>query len=311
MSEIEMKRIKRTISFCVTAVLLGTGFLSCDRNNAGEEYQMALTEELPMAISQVTLPDKPATRAALDQTKHIGFYRSNENGYTAFNNKEGQYSSGKWIPVSGTVNLGQSTAKLAVYYPYDAAAGATIPLSVAVYDGDESIFLCAKRFDATNQSVYKTNSISLVLDHVYARLKITLARGNNYSANAKPNWTTLKVQNTAMRSNGTYNPLTDTYPGTSGNNYYEVTAMTGKVLGENPIMDLRLIPCTLGGGTLDITITVGGKLMSVSPAIPDGALQRGKQYNLTITVDPTGLTMSSISTLDWTSSTVSGSYETN
>lgn len=311
MSEIEMKRIKRTISFCAAIMLLGTGFLSCDRNDTGEERQIALTEELPLAISQVDLPDKPVTRAALNQAKHIGFYRSNENGYTSFNNKEGQYSSGKWIPVSGTVNLGQSTAKLAVYYPYDASAGATIPLSAAVYDGDESIFLCAKRFDATNQSVYKTNSISLVLDHVYARLKITLARGNNYSASAKPNWTGLKVQNTSMRSNGTYNPLLDTYPGTSGNNYYEVTAMTGKVLGDNPTTDLRLIPCTLGGGTLNITITVGSKEMSVSAAIPDGALQRGKQYNLTITVDPTGLTMSSISTLDWTSSAVSGSYETN
>ena len=264
---------------------------------------------MPLAISQVDLPDKPVTRAAVNQSKHIGFYLSNENGYTSFNNKEGQYSSGKWIPVSGTVNLGQNTAKLAVYYPYVVTAEATIPLSAAVYDGDESIFLCAKRFDATNQSVYKTNSISLVLEHVYARLKITLARGNNYSA--KPSWTGLKVQNTTMRSNGTYNPLLDTYPSTSGNNYYEVTAMTDKVLGDNPTTDLRLIPCTLDGGTLDITITVGGKEMSVSPAIPDGALQRGKQYNLTITVDPTSLTMSSISTLDWTSSAVSGSYETN
>jgi len=311
MSEVEMKRIKRTISFCAAIMLLGTGFLSCDRNDTGEERQIALTEELPLAISQVALPDKPVTRAALDQSKHIGFYRTSDNGYTSINNKEGQYSSGKWIPVSGTVNLGQNTAKLAVYYPYEATAGPTIPLSAAVCDGDESKFLCAKRFDATNQSVYKTNSISLVLDHVYARLKITLARGSNYNANAKPDWTTLKVQNTSMRSNGTYNPLTDSYPGTSGNNYYEVTGMTGKVLGDNPTMDLRLIPCTLGGGTLDIAITVGGKLMSVTATIPDGALARGKQYNLTITVDPTGLTMSSISTLDWTSSAVSGNYETN
>lgn len=309
MSEVEMKRIKRTISFCAAAMLLGTGILSCDRNDTGER-QTALTEELPLAISRVNLPDKPDTRAALDQSKHIGFYRSGDNGYAAFNNKEGQYSSGKWIPVSGTVNLGQNTAKLAVYYPYDAAAGATIPLSAAVCDGDESKFLCAKRFDATNQSVYKTNTISLVLDHVYVRLKITLARGSNYNANARPAWTTLKVQNTAMRSSGTYNPLADTYPGTSGNNYYEVTGMTGKVLGENPVMDLRLVPCTLNGN-LEITITVGGKQMSVSTAIPGGALVRGKQYNLTITVDPTGLTMTSISTLDWTSSAVSGNYETN
>lgn len=296
-------------------MLLGTGtlsILSCDGNDAGEERRMALTEELPLSISRVDLPDNPATRATLDQSKHIGFYRGSDNGYAAFNNKEGQYSSGKWIPASGTINLGQNTAKLAVYYPYDAAAGATIPLSAAVCDGDESKFLCAKRFDATNQSVYKTNTISLELAHVYARLKITLARGSNYNASAKPAWTTLKVQNTAMRSSGTYNPLTDTYPATSGNNYYEVTSMTGKVLGENPVMDLRLIPCTLSGGTLAITLTVGGKVMSLTTAaIPDGALQRGKQYNLTITVDPTGLIMTSISTLDWTSSAVSGNYETN
>lgn len=294
----------------MAAMLLGTGLLSCDQSDAGAEQPIILTEELPLAISQVDIPDKPATRAALDQTKHIGFYRTSDNGYTAFYNMEGQYSSGKWIPASGTINLGQNTAKLAVYYPYDSSAGATIPLSAAVCDGDESKFLCAKSFEATNQSIYGANSISVILDHVYTRLKITLARGANYNANAKPNWTALKVANTGMRTNGTYNPLTDTYPATSGNNYYEVSGMTGKQLGDNPAVDLRLIPYTLSG-TLDITITVGGKEMSVSATIPDGKLERGKQYNLTITVDPTGLTMSSISTIDWTSSAVSGSYETN
>lgn len=294
----------------MAAILLGTGLLSCENSDTAER-QVILTEELPLVISRVDIPDKPATRAALDQTKHIGFYRTNENNYSAINNMEGQYSAGKWKPVSGTINLGQNTAKLAVYYPYDSSYGATMALSAAVFDGDESIFLCAKRFDATNQSIYGANSISVILDHVYTRLKITLAKGTNYNASAKPDWTILKVQNTGMRSNGTYNPLTDTYPATSGNNYYEVSGMTGKQLGDNPAVDLRLIPCTLSGN-LDITITVGGKAMSVSTAnIPDGKLERGKQYNLTITVNPTSLVITSINTLDWTSSAVSGDYETN
>lgn len=294
----------------MTAILLGTGLSSCENSDTAER-QVILTEELPLSISRVDIPDKPASRAAaLDQSKHIGFYRTSDNGYTALNNIEGQYSSGKWTPVSN-INLGQNTAKLAVYYPYTAGAGATIPLSAAVFNGDESIFLCAKRFDATNQSIYGSNSISVILDHVYTRLKITLAKGTNYNASAKPDWTILKVQNAGMKSNGTYNPLTDTYPATSGNNYYEVSGMTGKQLGDSPAVDLRLIPCTLSGN-LEITITVGGKAMSVSTAkIPDGKLERGKQYNLTITVDPTSLAISSISTLDWTSSTVSGDYETN
>lgn len=295
----------------MAAILLGTGLLSCDQSDAGAEQQIILTEELPLAISRVDIPDKPATRAALDQAKHIGFYRTNDNDYTAFNNMKGQYSSGKWIPVSDPIYLGQNTAILAVYYPYDSGYGETIVLSATVFDGDESIFLCAKRFEATNQSVYGTNSISLTLDHVYTRLKITLAKGDDYNANAKPDWTALKVQNTGMKSEGTYNPLTDTYPSASGNDYYEVSDMTGKQLGDNPSVDLRLIPCALDGD-LNITITVGGKQMGVSAAnIPDGKLQRGKQYNLTITVNPTGLTMSQISTLDWTSSAVEGDYEAN
>lgn len=315
-----MKRIKQYIRFCTLTILLGGSplLLSCERSDADAGQPAPIPEELPLAIGQLDLPDKLATRGVVNTGKSIGFYRTNENGYTAFNNKEGYYSNdNKWVPKNGTINLGQNTANLAVYYPYDANAGATIPLSAACCDKDESKFLCSKQFSATNQSIYNGKTISLTLDHVYARLLIKLARGTDYNANANPEWTTLKVQNSGMKSSGTYNPLLNTYPSVSGNDYIEVTGteMDNKVLGSapEPTTDLRIIPFKLSGvdPKLKITITVGGKEMSVETPVAGNEMKRGTQYNLTITVDATKLEITSIETVGWTSSKVDGNYETN
>lgn len=298
---------------CMLTILIGISFLSCERNDTDTGQQASIPDELPLAIGQLNLPHKLVTRGTVDTGKSIGFYRTNENGYAPLKNVVGIYSDNKWIPES-TINLGQNIAKLAVYYPYNSSATGTIPLSAACCDKDESMFLCCKQFEATNQSIYKTNKIELDLEHVYARLVVTLARGTDYNANAKPDWTTLKVQNDGMNISGTYNPLTNTYPSVSGDNYFEVTDMKDKVLGStpNPTTDLRIIPFKLTGEKkLKITITVGGKPMSVETAIDRDEMKRGIQYNLTITVNPTALEITSIETVDWTSSTVAGEYETN
>lgn len=297
---------------CMLTILIGISFLSCERNDTDTGQQASIPDELPLAIGQLNLPHKLVTRGTVDTKKSIGFCRTNDNGYAALNNIKGTYSTDKWIPAPA-INLGQNIAKLAVYYPYNSSAsGGIIPLSAACCDKDESMFLCCKQFEATNQSIYQDNKISLILEHVYARLVVTLARGTDYNVNAKPDWTTLKVQNDGMNISGTYNPLTNTYPSVSGDNYFEVTDMKDKVLGSTPTTDLRIIPFKLTGEKkLKITITVGGKAMSVETAIDGDEMKRGIQYNLTITVNPTALEITSIETVDWTSSTVAGEYETN
>lgn len=320
-----MKSNKKNISatLCICAVSLLSLCASCDHNEAEPAAGIEAPETAYLEIGHIGVEGELLSRATTVPTSgEIGFYRSNANGYAVVNNNKGVWkmsavtSRNAWIP-DPMIKVGTADATMAIYYPYVSTNSTSLFLPVGqagtTVSGKAVQETWSKRFKYNSLSSYN-QTVSQQLKHVYAKLQVKLTKGTGFIGT--PDWTKVKLAGTGICTSGSFNPLNNDEPANA--DYTRTTGTLDLTLSSaisfnaatSTAVDLLLIPNTLSGD-ITITITLGGKEMSVpvnSAASNgfNGALLPGKQYNLTITVNPTGLEIASLTAADWTTVSLPG-----
>lgn len=268
------------------------------------------TGRRPLGIASLSAPtDAAQTRAAsitsLPVDGEVGFFVQGDANYTAASNKKGVYKADEklWLPTD-SIWLAKVAAKLAVYYPYDAAqtTAGKLNLKAAVRTDDTKDLWCT-HFEADN----RTEDIKLTLTQLYSRLSLTFVKLADTEYTGTSALTQLKLTGTGIYAGATYNPLDDTYTyGTAG----YTAALTGiTIKGTNAAaddatkVDLLLLPYKTLTGDITLTAMVDTKEMKIT--IPKtklaNTLAAGKQYNITVKLKPTALVLGSVQTTDWDS----------
>lgn len=299
-------------AFCLSACTAGD-VLPGDEGNNGDGASTplmiaALYHETGKADTRAT--EKADTRAASKELTSadgsVGFYLSNANGYTPVSNREGTYNTTDncWKPTTDIL-LSASQATLAVYYPHSTAhgtSGSVLSLTSAQYTAAATTkgLWCAS-FTANRQTVGK--SLSVTLKQLYACLSVTFVKDATYKGTGK--LATVSLNRTGMITGATYDVFTAAYTTTSGNTLtassLNLTIGAGTQSSPAANVEFLLVPQTWSSGSCEISATVDGKEMKIAiPYTTLGDLKPGVQYNLTITLKPTALTIGTLNyTTDW------------
>lgn len=307
------------IPLCLAAFALVAILAACDRNEAEAEQRTDGPETAYLELDQIGVEGNVLSRATpattdVPTTGTIGFFRRNTNGYEVVNNNKGVWKlsavtkKNAWIP-DPMIKVGTTDATIAIYYPYVETNTSVLFLTAGqlgtVIDGKTVQETWCKRFTYNSLSSYGDNKVSIELKHVYSKLKITLKRGTGFIGT--PDWTKVKLTGAGICQRANFYPLDKDAPELTS--YNRVVGPLDLTLSPTITFDkdsstpveLLLIPYGFADD-ITITITLGGKEMDVK--IPnasfDGQFAPGKQYNLTITVNPTDLEVASLKTTDWT-----------
>ena len=256
--------------------------------------------------------DAPQTRTAtvtpLPTDGAVGFFmQANAPLYSEINNRKGVYKADEnlWLPTD-SIWLSGVAAKLALYYPYDAAqtTAGKLNLTSAVRT-DDAKDLWSTRFEADSH----TKDISLTLTQLYSRLSITFVKLADAEYTGTSALTGLKLAGAGIYSAATYTLADGKYAyGTAG---YTATLAGVTIKGTNAAaddatrVDLLLPPYPALTEDITLTATVDTKEMKIiiPKAKLSNTLAAGKQYNITLKLKPAALVLGSIKTTDWDSQT--------
>lgn len=261
-----------------------------------------------------TVTSRAATITPLPTDGEVGFFvQAATPDYAGVNNRKGVYVAGEslWLPATGagandSIWLTGVTAKLAVYYPYDATqtTAGKLKLTSAVR-ADDTKDLWSTHFEANS----RTKGIKLTLTQLYSRLSLTFVKLADAEYTGTSALTQLKLEGAGIHADATFNPLDSTYTyGTAG----YTAALTGVTIkGTNAAaddatkVDLLLPPYQPLTEDITLIATVDTKEMKITipKAKLGNTLAAGKQYNVTIKLKPTALVLGSIKTTDWDSQT--------
>lgn len=328
------------IPLCLAAFALVAILAACDRNEAEAEQRTDGPETAYLELDQIGVEGNVLSRATpattdVPTTGTIGFFRKEANGYGALKHVKGTWKESKlkpgnnaWIP-DPMIKVGTDDATMGIYYPYDERYNTSN--SILLFPGEkggpaggvpDNDLVCErwyKEFQYNSLSSY-SKTMHVELQQLYSKLKIELKRGTGFVG--KPEWTNVKITSTNYNdiSQGAhyymFNKHSDVHiedygrTGAGANGLSIPLKSTITFSGETSTpVELLLIPGSLKG-KLTIIITLGGKEMpiSIDPATSEfnGEFAPGKQYNLTITVNPTDLEVASLQTKDWTNVNLTG-----
>lgn len=288
-------------------------FTGCSQ---ADEYQGITDDGAEKRLLGVTLLAAPATTpqtraatvTALPTDSEVGFFlQAAAPDYAAVNNTKGVYKADEslWLPTD-SIWLTGVAAKLAVYYPYDAAQTTAGKLNLkAAVRTDDAKDLWSTRFEANN----RTKDIKLTLTQLYSRLSFTFVKLADAEYTGTSALTQLKLEGAGIYDGATFAVIDSTYVyATAG---YTAVLTDVIIAGIDPTavdatkVDLLLPPYGTLTGDLTLTATVDTKEMKIT--IPKAKLSNtlapGKQYNITVKLKPTALVLSSVKTTDWDSQT--------
>lgn len=266
----------------------------------------------PLAVASLQAPlSSPQTRVTtspLPADGEVGFFVLADGSYAAVNNKKGIYKAdqGLWLPTD-SIWLSRSAAKLALYYPYDAAqtADGKLNLSAMVRPADGSKDLSSARFEADSH----TKDISLTLTQLYSRLSLTFVKMADVEYTGTSALTALKLEGAGVYATAAYSLSDAKYTYTTEGYTTPITGVTIKgtnaAAADATKVDLLLPPYQTLTQDLTLTATVDTKEMKiVIPKVKlNNTLTAGKQYNITVKLKPTALVLGSVNTTEWDSQT--------
>ena len=259
-------------------------------------------ERVALAVQSAGLEAEmtPATRAALTSGS-IGIYLSG-SGYTTLQNKRYDYSGGAWAPydAANTIFLGNTEASVCAYHPYTSSAGtvSSLPLTTQAYAANQELSY------ATNQTVSgSSRNVSFSLVRAYSLIRVIIKR----HATGFPgtcNVTTMNLSN--IISNTTLNISNGVQAATNSvvsNKLSSIPINQTLAASATTQKDILAVPCTFATTTvngvsncgLSIELIVDGKSMiaGISRATLS-QLDKGKQYNITVTINGSSLGINSI-----------------
>ena len=292
--------------------LLAALFCACSQADdcpAGESGRV----RRPLGVASLSapadaLPTRAATITPLPTDGEVGFFmQANAPLYSEINNRKGVYKADEnlWLPTD-SIWLTGVAAKLALYYPYDAAQTTAGKLNLAsAVRTDDTKDLWSTRFEADSH----TKDISLTLTQLYSRLSITFVKLADAEYTGTSALTGLKLAGAGIYSAATYTLADGKYTyGTAG----YTAALTGVTIkgtdaaaDDATRVDLLLPPYPALTEDITLTATVDTKEMKIiiPKAKLSNTLAAGKQYNITLKLKPAALVLGSIKTTDWDSQT--------
>lgn len=241
--------------------------------------------------------------------EQIGIFVKEDSEYQVVSNRLFTYNKSKatW-ETDNAVLLRTPVATLGAYYPWKSSRTQPIPMKCRQYASTDDISAAA--FTADNRN----NTVNLNMKRIYSRLVVTFVKGtgvNAYHGDAI-------VTAFSLKGNGVNaEAFFDLFTGNQLKAPDKPIEFTGIDCQADHVtkkmMDCLIVPATLDG-TLTFGATVDTKPMegtvSATALCGNGRkLEAGKQYKLTVTVNPTGLEVSSLLVVDWDVITINDSND--
>jgi hypothetical protein len=183
------------------------------------------------------------------------------------------------------------TVKFAAYYPYTSSLSSDSLIAVSTADQTKQKSI-DYLYGTGSGTLYNTSGIPMTFDHMMAKLTFTIAAGNGASADnsfADHLGATYKVK--GLKQTGTFN-ITNGYTAITATAAADMSVAKDTasiiVLPQTPA-ELKVV---IGYNSVDYTATV---------AVPVGGFKAKNNYNYTIKVNETGLSISSATITPWIS----------
>jgi uncharacterized protein (TIGR02145 family) len=293
-----MNIMRKIVCYVLAAFCLS----SCANDDTNSGSGSATT---PLSIASVSLGGLQTKSTTPAVGMVMGVFRLTGTGdyTTSQDNFSYTLGSGGWAPTVSTskILLGPNAATLCAYLPYSASATLTsVPL--------------VSKIDSTANDVCYKNAISasasapaVTFDMQHALSKITFTITNSSAGTCAIN--NITIANAGILKNSSLNLQTGAYTNEStptGSVLFN-PAISGITSGNSATASVLMVPVTTAmSGTITLTINVDGvnKTASFNASLLP-TLAAGSNYNIPVTI-ATAMTVGSVSTVDWSSATVSG-----
>ena len=271
----------------------------------------ALQIESVGGVSQYALMQaQPASKAVIDgntlpgseAAQGIGIFVTASDGSAydghdkGYSNVKYTYNGSKWNTTT-PIYLSGNTGKLYGYFPYNAAATdlTKIPI-VSSLNGTDYLYAEQREVSISKKSV------SLQMNHALARLHLTLKKGEKYKANGDISKITLK--STAIDATGTMDITTGEVSSAKAADVKGVVelAASGSLSTGDQTYDILLVSADASdvAKPFDIIISIDGTTAGVTLSGENGiTVQSGKQYDVTLTIEDTGIKVASVGVGLW------------
>ena len=239
------------------------------------EQEDKVSGEKTLAVVSASSDDRPSTRGIInDNTYALGVFRTTANTYAPLYNVKHIYSGGEW-GADDVIKVDYRNATFFAYYPYHtgkASGGGPV-------------------------SVYNPFVEFLNMKHAYARLRLTLTRGEKFDKTKKCN-----IQNITFKSNNANFYLTrsldiaSTAGATGGSAVaagYVHNPNVNIATGKSVTYEYMFPPQPLAGSKLTILVTVDGVTRSCDISTLGSSLDSGKYYGVSLTFTDVGIILSS------------------
>lgn len=306
-----MEKLLKNLSVFSLACLLAAGCSQDDKlpSQGGEEGQ-----SVPLSIGQADLETSVvASRATttLGAGSSIGVFIDNATGVSSYSPRYNvRYNRGDahWAAAGEELYLTSEDAVVCAYYPYNSAVtdSKNVNLKPALLaDGMEPLAY------ATNVTVNsEKKNVTFNLKQACAWLQLNLTRASALAEDVTI--THILVSGSGLSEAYTINITDGSKVAQTPATDNKITIETGETLlakGGSTTFNISLPPTTAtttGGLTVGVRLKEQGKVMMIKlPAIT--ALTVGTKYTANLTVNGSGVTITSVEVAAWTPSTVDNS----
>lgn len=291
-----IKRMKTNLLFFICILF---ALVSCEQEDK-------VSGEKTLAVVSASSDDRPSTRGIInDNTYALGVFRTTANTYAPLYNVKHIYSGGEW-GADDVIKVDYRNASFFAYYPYHTATGnyaglaggTTLTLQAQLFNAGEDICYGAGEASGGGPvSVYNPFVEFLNMKHAYARLRLTLTRGEKFDKTKKCN-----IQNITFKSNNANFYLTrsldiaSTAGATGGSAVaagYVHNPNVNIATGKSVTYEYMFPPQPLAGSKLTILVTVDGVTRSCDISTLGSSLDSGKYYGVSLTFTDVGIILSS------------------
>ena len=291
--------MKQVLECCLLSLSLFL-FFSCGKE---EEGPIPTDRQVPIGVMEASLSTRVSTRGVINTDIYkLGIFRTNANGYPPQYDAPYSYKAAGWT-ASTEILVDHRSASLYAYYPYQ---------SVSFADNTTKAILVARIYDAAKDMCYGSATSAdgsgminndhkgvrfIDMKHAYARLRLTLTRGEKFDKTKKCN-----IQNITFKSNNANFYLTrsldiaSTAGATGGSAVaagYVHNPNVNIATGKSVTYEYMFPPQPLAGSKLTILVTVDGVTRSCDISTLGSSLDSGKYYGVSLTFTDVGIILSS------------------
>ena len=292
--------MKQVLECCLLSLSLFL-FFSCGKE---EEGSIPTDRQVPIGVMEASLSTRVSTRGVINTDDYkLGIFRTDAQGYPPQYDAPYSYDGVAGWTATTEILVDHRSASLYAYYPYQ---------SVSFADNTTKAILVARIYDAAKDMCYGSATSAdgsgminndhkgvrfIDMKHAYARLRLTLTRGEKFDKTKKCN-----IQNITFKSNNANFYLTrsldiaSTAGATGGSAVaagYVHNPNVNIATGKSVTYEYMFPPQPLAGSKLTILVTVDGVTRSCDISTLGSSLDSGKYYGVSLTFTDVGIILSS------------------